>query len=1829
MANKPVIYKFEDTQTGKTYQVESDPEATRDEASAFLDGLKPEELGQYEVKAPATPTPTQKTPEVESAPTSHTVWTQGTGHDDFTLDPVRQKQVDVAATRLPYDQYSDFVKQKFTEAGHPEAFVGAGDPKQYAAYQNGIKTGKVKPTSVGYHDVTLDSAPVAPTVNDKPSTFDTVIGAIINPAHPDVGRDLFAQVHRGYDQGVQYGAPGWIARTAEYWTGAGQDELRKAFPGLSPEQYNEMAKAFIARTQEQTRNANAEATKNDNPVLNAVGQFPASAGPEDFVPGVAELEQAGRAAKVIKRTTGAVGVNAVADAGYQGLDMHDNVSHEFNPEETAMAGALGGGLHLGMEGLHALGGVRAPRPHEAPVEAPAPISAPTGHKNSKTYKTGLTEATTQVSDHVAHITRDWTNRPDFIAHENFKGTDADPKALGFYDPETNSVHINTERVLQTAHKLGVEPEVVTASVTYHESLGHHALAQKYGEDLHDTLHTFYDEGASTFRDAVDEHMEKTGDNLATSIEEVLANRSNKGLLPKKIIDRVANVVKDYGRRMGLNLKYSDREINTILAMTQEATTKGSRKDVSGSGYKYMNVGEKAEMSRAEAERIDDAIDMDKNGKDADSIYRATGWWKDKDGQWRRRVTDAYSHTEVTPEALEKGTKLGDVLEHSDLYEAYPHLKEMPVVANNEPGHLGGYSPKQERISLNMSEIKANGEDPHSVLLHEIQHAIQHHEGWARGGNTGTALHQTLKDHEITPAAKKLWKAREQQLKTFESELEALKWAWKRPEVKHFRQLFDTMKDAEYSGLTSEKYRNAARDYWQGEQELLKNVFNGDKEVLNLVKQELILGVHPKDKLPSMDYDLELKGNDLDSFKEELENGETHKLKERVLNSYETKHEAYKWLLGEIEARETEALRFHNEQDLKELGPGIGKAENLDPDFARVTYGEDNNKSMIGERRATPRPDDRMKREDQLLRREKDKEKLRDEYRILREQGIDPESVGLPPEQGNLKYMRDMTKEEAAEVSSVLSARKTVQGALDNYEPQARVKSWAEARREAADRVLSPSDIRDAKKLGIQEFDKKLFQYDDALRRTDERIAQLQEKIDNGTFTAADKHAYLEAVVKFNEMTARIWGHQAEIARALNAMKTIEYTRNKFGELNNILKEHEDDMLAGFADEGVFQAFTDRIRYLRQTGNQNGVGAALRNVQKPYWWEYLLGMRHSFMLSGLGTHNKNFVDNLRMLARNYEEKIVASPGFVIRKGMEGLGMNVKEGVSPQELAGHMYGILRAVGDMQTWKGTAEAFRDGPGARKETYVDANGNTTTRTVNTRIVNSKLEHMEARIPVLSKVGDALHAADYLFRSFHQNAELYSLGIRRAREEGRRGMDAFSEGSNYAVNPSLGMTKEAKRLADEALLVDTPSYLAGKMENWKAIRPDMHGGEQALAFSANFLLPFFRVTDRLLFQAVRRSPLSFMDKNTRADFLAGGARRDIAIARTLYGTALIAYYWMQSGKGNIHGAGPDDYKKRQALEAGGWKANSYKDGDKNVDATAVNISALPWGLDNNTAANIASLREAYESGNADHEHTARGLGLAAIALGHFFQSNSFANSLEPYIEPFVNNPTHSKTVSAANFVAGVGNQFIPAGMRQANQGYFDPVKRDTTGDGSFGDRVEGKLMASIPGQSEKLPAKLDVYGDTQEQGRSLSGIGNYDNIKKDPVSVELQRLEGTTPKPVVTGAPSSFKNKDLAGLKLDSPLVVKNDDGTIADEEGQVKLTAEGKRQWQKTQGYFLKEQMKQVVGTPEWKQLSDKDKITVVKQMKKDASQAAKEYLLPQLVGLGNSGEEEEDSQ
>ena len=88
-----------------------------------------------------------------------------------------------------------------------------------------------------------------------------------------------------------------------------------------------------------------------------------------------------------------------------------------------------------------------------------------------------------------------------------------------------------------------------------------------------------------------------------------------------------------------------------------------------------------------------------------------------------------------------GINAGETLAHKKLYKNYPVLEKIPTqghVLNELDYFLNSLEGKGTNQTGSYSEngisFKAPASEAKSILIHELQHAIQQKEGWARGGS---------------------------------------------------------------------------------------------------------------------------------------------------------------------------------------------------------------------------------------------------------------------------------------------------------------------------------------------------------------------------------------------------------------------------------------------------------------------------------------------------------------------------------------------------------------------------------------------------------------------------------------------------------------------------------------------------------------------------------------------------------------------------------------------------------------------------------------------------------------------------------------------------------------------------------------------------------------------------------------------------------------------------------------------------------------------------------------------------------------------------------------
>ena len=131
--------------------------------------------------------------------------------------------------------------------------------------------------------------------------------------------------------------------------------------------------------------------------------------------------------------------------------------------------------------------------------------------------------------------------------------------------------------------------------------------------------------------------------------------------------------------------------------------------------------------------LQDAQRMANEGALQKEIYEKTGWRRGADGKWRFEIPDNLDKIDIKKlQGTKRYFELGEIYDNEKLYEAYPFLRELPVMKEKLDGNQLGYSEGHDLIVIDedVDEWFTPG-----TIIHELQHIIQNYEGFASGGNT--------------------------------------------------------------------------------------------------------------------------------------------------------------------------------------------------------------------------------------------------------------------------------------------------------------------------------------------------------------------------------------------------------------------------------------------------------------------------------------------------------------------------------------------------------------------------------------------------------------------------------------------------------------------------------------------------------------------------------------------------------------------------------------------------------------------------------------------------------------------------------------------------------------------------------------------------------------------------------------------------------------------------------------------------------------------------------------------------------------------------------------
>ena len=343
---------------------------------------------------------------------------------------------------------------------------------------------------------------------------------------------------------------------------------------------------------------------------------------------------------------------------------------------------------------------------------------------------------------------------------------------GVAERETNRIVMRVDSRKKTASELGLH-EIAHFRSTRENVEAFAAAVQDSGDGWRDTL----EEYRERYKGAANNYEGMTPEDADLYVWEEIMGDAYAG------IDCFGQTASQYHTEAvraidgGSGATPAQEAQRTSSAIQKETSAASERK--TGPPARFSYAGKNA--NGANLDSLREAQEMQAAGADMESIRKATGWHEGMDGKWRWEIDDSKmeyhragdalfgrNHPEYAEqqrleqkmlygeltdteqarlraltetwgrersrlsERVERGNaRLEDVLDHEELFRAYPQLRHVRVVFDETPkGVLGSFSAEGNQITIS-EELR---DAPQDVLIHEIQHAIQNAEGFAKGSN---------------------------------------------------------------------------------------------------------------------------------------------------------------------------------------------------------------------------------------------------------------------------------------------------------------------------------------------------------------------------------------------------------------------------------------------------------------------------------------------------------------------------------------------------------------------------------------------------------------------------------------------------------------------------------------------------------------------------------------------------------------------------------------------------------------------------------------------------------------------------------------------------------------------------------------------------------------------------------------------------------------------------------------------------------------------------------------------------------------------------------------
>ena len=553
-------------------------------------------------------------------------------------------------------------------------------------------------------------------------------------------------------------------------------------------------------------------------------------------------------------------------------------------------------------------------------------------------------------------------------------------------------------------------------------------------------------------------------------------------------------------------------------------------------------------------------------------------------------------------------------------------------------------------------------------------------------------------------------------------------------------------------------------------------------------------------------------------------------------------------------------------------------------------------------------------------------------------------------------------------------------------------------------------------------------------------------------------AFQKALVRHTAIQEQISGATAEAGRALSAFRMMADSKDAPGRILESLVN------SGGGKGRVMDAADAIIDLERDPANLNQF---IEKVSKPGWKDKAVELWYNFLLSGPQTHVVNMLSNTMTSIAQLPEHAVAAGVGAVRKGLR---RDAADRVLFSEVGARATGLLQ--GTKEGVRMFAKALRTGEASDFVTKVENQGQKAISGIKGEVL---------RLP-----SRFLTAEDELFKGIARRMELNGLAVRKASKEGLKGQEARDRAAELIANPTDDMMQSALEYGRYVTFQSPLGRFASKVSQATTEMPILKA-----------VLPFVRTPTNLFKFFVERSPAAPLMREFRKDFMAGGAKRDLAVAKVMVGSGIGAVVAELAAKGFITGSPQPDDNKRRLNQADGWQPYSIKIRDQYYSYKRLDPFALTIGA----AADLATLSDGMSEKQLDEK-----AGIIAASIISNLSNKTWLAGISDLLS-VMDDPERN---AGSFFKRLAGSVSVPTGVAQVAR-TMDPTARETPD-------IASAIQARIPGLSDNLLPKRDVWGApmVNEGGVGPDLISPIWTTKdrKDPITQEVLRVDATISKP-------------------------------------------------------------------------------------------------------------------